>query len=247
MMLKASNGGGGRGMRIVHTAEDMPKEYAEARDESKKAFGDDQIFIEKYLKSPKHIEVQIIGDNYGNVVHLYDRDCSVQRRHQKVVEYAPAFSIPEETRKVIFDSSLRLAKTVGYRNAGTLEFLVGADNNPYFIEMNPRVQVEHTVTEMVTGIDIVQTQILVAQGYALDSDEIQIPSQESVETTGYAIQTRITTEDPSNNFLPDTGKITVFRSRKRNPPGRRKAYAGAEITPYYDSLLVKACSMTVRS
>lgn len=244
VMLKASNGGGGRGMRIVHTADEMPKEYAEARDESKKAFGDDQIFIEKYLKSPKHIEVQIVGDNYGNVVHLYDRDCSVQRRHQKVVEYAPAFSIPEETRQTIFDSSLRLAKAVGYRNAGTLEFLVDADNNPYFIEMNPRVQVEHTVTEMVTGIDIVQTQIQVAQGYALDSDEIQIPSQESVETTGYAIQTRITTEDPSNNFLPDTGKITVYRSGAGN--GIRldggNAYAGAEITPYYDSLLVKACS-----
>ena len=244
VMLKASNGGGGRGMRIVHSAEEMPKEYAEARDESKKAFGDDQIFVEKYLKSPKHIEVQIIGDQYGHVVHLYDRDCSVQRRHQKVVEYAPAFSVPEEVRQQIFEASIRLAKHVGYKNAGTLEFLVDADNNAYFIEMNPRVQVEHTITEMVTGIDIVQTQVLVAEGYSLDSEEIGIGSQEEVTCNGYSIQTRITTEDPMNNFLPDTGKITVYRSGAGN--GIRldggNAYAGAEITPYYDSLLVKAIS-----
>ena len=244
VMLKASNGGGGRGMRIVHSAEEMPKEYAEARDESKKAFGDDQIFVEKYLKSPKHIEVQIIGDQYGHVVHLYDRDCSVQRRHQKVVEYAPAFSVPEEVRQQIFEASIRLAKHVGYKNAGTLEFLVDANNNAYFIEMNPRVQVEHTITEMVTGIDIVQTQVLVAEGYSLDSEEIGIGSQEEVTCNGYSIQTRITTEDPMNNFLPDTGKITVYRSGAGN--GIRldggNAYAGAEITPYYDSLLVKAIS-----
>ena len=244
VMLKASNGGGGRGMRIVNSAEEMPKEYAEARDESKKAFGDDQIFVEKYLKSPKHIEVQILGDEYGHVVHLFDRDCSVQRRHQKVVEYAPAFSVPDDVRQQIFDCSIRLAKHVGYKNAGTLEFLVDADNNAYFIEMNPRIQVEHTITEMVTGIDIVQAQILIAEGYPLDSEEIGIPSQESVECNGYSIQTRITTEDPLNNFLPDTGKITVYRSGAGN--GIRldggNAYAGAEITPYYDSLLVKAIS-----
>ena len=244
VMLKASNGGGGRGMRIVNSAEEMPKEYAEARDESKKAFGDDQIFVEKYLKSPKHIEVQILGDEYGHVVHLFDRDCSVQRRHQKVVEYAPAFSVPEEVRQQIFDCSIRLAKHVGYKNAGTLEFLVDADNHAYFIEMNPRIQVEHTITEMVTGIDIVQSQILIAEGYALDSAEIGIPSQESIECNGYSVQTRITTEDPLNNFLPDTGKITVYRSGAGN--GIRldggNAYAGAEITPYYDSLLVKAIS-----
>ena len=244
VMLKASNGGGGRGMRIVHSAEEMPKEYAEARDESKKAFGDDQIFVEKYLKSPKHIEVQIIGDQYGHVIHLYDRDCSVQRRHQKVVEYAPAFSVPDKVRAQIFEASIRLAKHVGYKNAGTLEFLVDADNNAYFIEMNPRVQVEHTITEMVTGVDIVQTQILVAEGYPLDSEEIGIKSQDDVTCNGYSIQTRITTEDPMNNFLPDTGKITVYRSGAGN--GIRldggNAYAGAEITPYYDSLLVKAIS-----
>ncbi len=244
VMLKASNGGGGRGMRIVNSPEEMPKEYAEARDESKKAFGDDQIFVEKYLRSPKHIEVQILGDNYGNVVHLYDRDCSVQRRHQKVVEYAPAFSIPDEVRDVIFDASIRLAKMVGYKNAGTLEFLVDADNNPYFIEMNPRIQVEHTVSEEITGIDLVQSQILVAEGYELASPEIDIPSQESIPCNGYAIQTRITTEDPANNFLPDTGKIEVYRSGAGK--GIRldggNAYVGAEILPFYDSLLVKAIS-----
>ena len=244
VMLKASNGGGGRGIRIVNREEDLEKEFNEAKNESKKAFGDDMIFIEKYLKGPKHIEVQIVGDNYGNVVHLYDRDCSVQRRHQKVVEYAPAFSIPETVRQEIFDASIRLAKTVGYRNAGTLEFLVDADNHPYFIEMNPRIQVEHTVSEMVTDIDIVQTQILIAEGYPLASEEIAIPSQESVTCTGYSIQTRVTTEDPANNFLPDTGEITVYRSGSGN--GIRldggNAYTGAVISPYYDSLLVKAIS-----
>lgn len=244
VMLKASNGGGGRGMRIVNGPEEMPKEYAEARDESKKAFGDDQIFVEKYLRSPKHIEVQILGDEYGNVVHLYDRDCSVQRRHQKVIEYAPAFSVPDEVRQEIFDASIRLAKKVGYKNVGTLEFLVDADNHAYFIEMNPRIQVEHTVSEEITGIDIVQTQILVAEGYALDSDAINIPSQERIPCIGYAIQTRVTTEDPMNNFLPDTGKIDVYRSGAGK--GIRldggNAYVGAQILPYYDSLLVKAIS-----
>ena len=241
VMLKASNGGGGRGMRIVNCAEDMPKEYREAVNESKKAFGDDQIFVEKYIRGPKHIEVQILADNYGNVVHLYDRDCSVQRRHQKVVEYAPAFSIPNETRNIIFGSAVKLAKMVGYRNAGTLEFLVDQNGAPYFIEMNPRVQVEHTVSEQITGIDIVESQILIAEGYPLDSPEVDIPSQESIPCLGYAIQTRVTTEDPSNGFLPDTGRINVYRSGSGN--GIRldggPAYTGAEVLPYYDSLLVK--------
>ena len=245
IMLKASNGGGGRGMRIVNRMEDLEKEFNEAKNESKKAFGDDKIFIEKYLRSPKHIEVQVLGDNYGNIVHLFDRDCSVQRRHQKVVEYAPAFSIPEQTRQIIFDAAIRLSKAVGYRNAGTLEFLVDADNNPYFIEMNPRIQVEHTVSEMITNIDLVQSQILVAEGYPLDSDEINIKSQDDVHCNGYSIQTRVTTEDPANNFLPDTGEITVYRSGSGN--GIRldggNAYTGAVISPYYDSLLVKAISI----
>lgn len=245
IMLKASNGGGGRGMRIVNAMEDLEKEFNEAKNESKKAFGDDKIFIEKYLRAPKHIEVQILGDNYGNIVHLFDRDCSVQRRHQKVVEYAPAFSIPEETRKTIFDSAIRLSKAVGYRNAGTLEFLVDADNHPYFIEMNPRIQVEHTVSEEITNIDLVQSQILVAEGYPLDSDEINIKSQDDIHCIGYSIQTRVTTEDPANNFMPDTGEITVYRSGSGK--GIRldggNAYTGAVISPYYDSLLVKAISI----
>jgi len=245
VMLKASNGGGGRGMRIVNSDEEMPKEFLEAKEESKKAFGDDKIFIEKYLKSPKHIEVQILGDNYGNIVHLFDRDCSVQRRHQKVVEYAPAFSVPDKTRQIIFDSAIRLSKAVGYRNAGTLEFLVDADNNPYFIEMNPRIQVEHTVTEMITGIDIVQAQVLIAQGHALSDDIIGIGSQAAITSRGYSIQTRVTSEDPSNNFLPDTGKLSVYRSGSgygiRLDGGN--AFTGSEITPFYDSLLVKVISL----
>ena len=244
VMLKASNGGGGRGMRIVYKAADMEKEFKEAINESKKAFGDDQVFIEKYLRGPKHIEVQMLADNYGNVVHLYDRDCSVQRRHQKVVEYAPAFSVPEATRQKIFDSALALCRHVGYRNAGTCEFLVDLEGNPYFIEMNPRIQVEHTVTELVTDIDIVRSQILVAEGYPLNSPEISIPSQESIQCHGYAIQTRVTSEDPSNNFMPDTGKVALYTSGSGN--GIRldggNIYTGAEILPYYDSLLVKISS-----
>ncbi len=245
IMLKASNGGGGRGMRIVDRAEDMEQEFEEAKNESKKAFGDDIIFIEKYLRGPKHIEVQVLADNYGNVVHLFDRDCSVQRRHQKVVEYAPAFSVPDETRQIIFDSAIRLCKNVGYRNAGTLEFLVDEENNPYFIEMNPRIQVEHTVSEMITGIDLVQSQIMIAEGYPLDSAEVGIPSQDAVISKGYSIQTRVTTEDPANNFLPDTGEIMVYRSGSGN--GIRmdggNAYTGAIVSPFYDSLLVKAISL----
>ncbi len=241
VMLKASNGGGGRGMRIVNSAEEMPKEFEEARNEAKKAFGDDKIFVEKYLRDPKHIEVQMLADKYGNVVHLFDRDCSVQRRHQKVVEFAPAFTVSDATRKKIFADAVRLTKHVGYKNAGTLEFLVDADENYYFIEMNPRIQVEHTVSEAVTGIDIVQAQILIEEGYALDSPEIGIASQDDVQSNGYSIQLRVTTEDPSNNFLPDTGKISVYRSPAGN--GIRldggTAHAGGEITPYYDSLLVK--------
>ncbi|MDD5944975.1 MAG: pyruvate carboxylase [Clostridia bacterium] len=241
VMLKASNGGGGRGMRIVNGPEDMPKEFEEAKNEAKKAFGDDKIFIEKYLKSPKHIEVQVMGDKYGNVIHLYDRDCSVQRRHQKVVEYAPASSISMETRQKIFADAVKLSKFVGYSNAGTLEFLVDADENYYFIEMNPRIQVEHTVTEMITGVDLVTTQILVAEGYSLFSEKVGIKSQEDVHCSGHAIQLRVTTEDPTNNFLPDTGKITVYRSPAGN--GIRldggNVFTGAEVMPYYDSLLVK--------
>ena len=241
VMLKASNGGGGRGMRIVWDAEDMPREFEEARNEALKAFGDDIIFLEKYLKDPKHIEVQVLGDKYGNVVHLYDRDCSVQRRHQKVVEFAPADSISMATRQKIFDCAIKVAQYVKFKSAGTLEFLVDSDENFYFIEMNTRIQVEHTVTEMITGVDLVQAQILVEEGYALNSPQIGIASQEDVRVNGHAIQLRVTTEDPANNFLPDTGRISVYRSAAgagiRLDGGT--AFTGAEILPYYDSLLVK--------
>ena len=168
VMIKASNGGGGRGMRVVYDENNLASEYERACSESRKAFGEDIIFIEKYIEDPKHIEVQVLGDSQGNLVHLYERDCSVQRRHQKIIEYAPAFSIDEEIREKICSDAVKIAKEVGYVSAGTLEFLVDSKGNYYFIEMNPRIQVEHTVTEEVTGIDIVQSQILIAQGYSLD-------------------------------------------------------------------------------
>lgn len=244
IMLKASNGGGGRGMRVVYNESDLSIEYETACSESKKAFGEDMIFIEKYIANPKHIEVQILGDKYGNIVHLYERDCSVQRRHQKIIEYSPAFSLDDKLRENICSDAVKIAKHVGYINAGTLEFLVDDSGEYYFIEMNPRVQVEHTVTEMVTGIDIVQSQILIAQGYRLDSDEINIKSQEDIEVRGYSIQCRITTEDPKNRFMPDTGKIQVYRTGSgfgiRLDGGN--GFAGANISPYYDSLLVKTIS-----
>ena len=244
-MIKASNGGGGRGMRIVHREEDLELEYETACSESRKAFGEDIIFIEKYIEDPKHIEVQILGDQYGNLVHLYERDCSVQRReHQKIIEYAPAFSLSEKTRQEICADAVKLAKHVGYSSAGTLEFLVDKHGNHYFIEMNTRIQVEHTVSEMVTGIDIVQSQILVAEGYSLDSPEIDIKSQDDVQLRGYSIQCRVTTEDPKNNFMPDTGKIQVYRTGSgfgiRLDGGN--GFTGANISPYYDSLLVKTIS-----
>ncbi|MCS4466264.1 ATP-grasp domain-containing protein [Clostridium botulinum] len=212
IMLKAAAGGGGRGMRIVRTEEELISSFKSAKNEAKKAFGIDDIFIEKYLENPKHIEVQILGDKHGNIVHLYERDCSIQRRHQKVIEFTPAFALPKKKREEICNDALKIAKTVGYKSAGTLEFLVDTTGNHYFIEMNPRIQVEHTVTEMITGIDIVQSQILIAEGYKLDSEEVGIKSQESIQTRGYAIQCRVTTEDPSNNFAPDTGKIEDYRT-----------------------------------
>jgi pyruvate carboxylase len=242
IMLKAAAGGGGRGMRVVRTEEELATSYRSAKNEAKKAFGIDHIFIEKFIEKPKHIEVQVLGDKYGNIVHLHERDCSIQRRHQKVVEFTPAFSISEEKRNEICSDALKIAKAVSYRNAGTLEFLVDAHGDHYFIEMNPRVQVEHTVTEMVTGVDIVQSQIMIAQGLSLA--EIGIKSQEDIKLNGYSIQCRITTEDPSNNFAPDTGKIEAYRTGSgfgiRLDGGN--GFAGAVISPYYDSLLVKNIS-----
>jgi pyruvate carboxylase len=244
IMLKASNGGGGRGMRVVYYEKDLSIEYETACSESKKAFGEDIIFIEKYIPNPKHIEVQILGDKYGNIVHLYERDCSVQRRHQKIIEYAPAFSLSNELREKICNDAVKIAKQVEYVNAGTLEFLVDDNENFYFIEMNPRVQVEHTVTEMITGIDIVQSQILIAEGYKLSDKEINIKSQKDIEVRGYSIQCRITTEDPKHNFMPDTGKIKVYRTGSgcgiRLDGGN--GFTGSTISPYYDSLLVKTIS-----
>ncbi|WP_141431318.1 pyruvate carboxylase [Bacillus sp. 03113] len=240
IIIKASLGGGGRGMRIVRSLEEVNEAYDRAKSEAKAAFGNDEVYVEKFIENPKHIEVQILADQHGNVVHLYERDCSVQRRHQKVVEVAPCVSITDELRERICAAAVHLMKNVDYINAGTVEFLLSG-NEFYFIEVNPRVQVEHTITEMVTGIDIVQTQILVAEGHNLHGDEILIPEQKDIQLNGYAIQSRVTTEDPLNNFMPDTGKIMAYRSGGgfgvRLDAGN--GFQGSVITPYYDSLLVK--------
>lgn len=242
VMIKAVNGGGGRGMRNVDRMEDLEDAYHRAKSEAKMAFGDDDVYVERCIMNPKHIEVQIMGDEHGHIVHLFERDCSIQRRHQKVIEMAPAWSLPEGLRKEICDAAVKLMKNVKYVNAGTCEFLVDQDEKHfYFIEVNPRVQVEHTVTELITDIDIVKSQILIAEGYSLEDPVIGIGRQEEITHHGMAIQCRITTEDPQNQFMPDTGKIIAYRSG--GGPGIRldagTAYTGAVITPYYDSLLVK--------
>lgn len=240
IMIKAALGGGGRGMRLVNSKEELQSAYERAKSEAKAAFGSDEVYVEKAIIKPKHIEVQIIGDTHGNIVHLYERDCSIQRRHQKVVEIAPSNSISEQLRNDICDAAVKLMKKVGYINAGTVEFLV-ADNQFYFIEVNPRIQVEHTITEMITGLDIVHAQIKVAEGRDLHSKEVGIPAQDKIPLFGYAIQSRVTTEDPANDFMPDTGKLMVYRSSGgfgvRLDAGN--GFQGAVVTPYYDSLLVK--------
>ncbi|KMK96641.1 pyruvate carboxylase [Rossellomorea marisflavi] len=240
IIIKASLGGGGRGMRIVRNLESLKEAYERAKSEAKAAFGNDEIYVEKFVEKPKHIEVQILGDEDGNIVHLYERDCSIQRRHQKVVEVAPSVSLGDDLREEICEAAVRLMKNVDYVNAGTVEFLV-ADGRFYFIEVNPRVQVEHTITEMVTGVDIVQSQLLIAEGHPLHGSKLGIPEQEDVRTNGFAIQSRVTTEDPLNQFMPDTGKIMAYRSGGgfgvRLDAGN--GFQGAVITPYYDSLLVK--------
>ena len=242
VILKASFGGGGRGMRVVLNEGELESKMAEAQREAGGAFGKDDVFIERYIPRARHIEVQVMGDEHGNIVHLWERDCSVQRRHQKVVEIAPAPNLATEVRKSLCESAVKLVKEINYVNAGTVEFLLDADSNEFFfIEVNPRVQVEHTVTEVVTGIDIVRTQILVAQGKALSDPLIGIPAQSEITTRGFAMQSRITTEDPENRFIPDYGTITNYRSAAgfgiRLDGGT--AYSGATITPFYDSLLVK--------
>jgi pyruvate carboxylase len=241
VMIKAAAGGGGRGMRVCECAADMPELFDAAVREAVKAFGDGEVFIEKYIASPRHVEVQILADEHGNLVHLYERDCSIQRRHQKIIEYSPCLSIDEETRRSICSDALKIARHVGYTNAGTVEFLLDSKDNHYFIEVNPRVQVEHTVTELVSGIDIVQAQIQIAQGAFLSDPEIGISSQDDITFRGAAIECRITTENVMNNFLPDTGKIDVYKTGAG--PGVRldggNGFTGAVISPYFDSLLVK--------
>lgn len=240
LMIKATSGGGGKGMRIVRNADELEDAFHRAKSEAEKSFGNSEVYIERYIDNPKHIEVQIIGDEHGNIVHLYERDCSVQRRHQKVVEVAPSVGLTEEMRERICDAAVDLSNKIDYVNAGTVEFLVSGEEF-FFIEVNPRVQVEHTITEMITGIDIVKTQILIADGEPLFGDRVNMPHQEDIKTLGYAIQCRITTEDPSNDFMPDTGRIIAYRSSGgfgvRLDAG--DGFQGAEISPYYDSLLVK--------
>lgn len=244
LIIKASAGGGGRGMRVVRNKEELLKNLPEARNEAKTAFGNDTIFLEKFIESPKHIEVQVMGDNFGNIVHLFERDCSVQRRFQKVVEVAPSIVLRQETKNKLYDYALRICKQVNYNNVGTVEFLVDKDENIFFIEVNPRIQVEHTVTEEVTGIDIVINQLLIAQDYKLTDPEINIQNQQQLTCSGVAIQCRVTTEDASNNFKPDFGTLIAYRNAGGH--GIRldegSSYPGVSISPFFDSLLVKVTS-----
>jgi pyruvate carboxylase len=248
LIIKAAFGGGGRGMRAVLEPAELEARFAEASSEAAAAFGNGAVFLERYIRSARHVEVQILGDHYGNLVHLWERDCSVQRRHQKVVEVAPAVGLDDSIRAGLCAAAVRLGRAAGYYSAGTVEFLVDTGTGEwFFIEVNPRVQVEHTVTEEVTGIDIVRAQIQVAQGLPLHGPEMGIPEQAGIQTSGYALQCRVTTEDPANQFIPDYGRIQTYRS----PAGfgirldGASAYGGAVITPYYDSLLVKVTAWGV--
>ncbi|MBL9084423.1 MAG: pyruvate carboxylase, partial [Planctomycetales bacterium] len=242
VLLKAAKGGGGRGMRVVPKPEDLANALEQAQRESLNAFGSTDVFLEKFIQRPRHIEVQLMGDKHGRLVHLFERDCSLQRRHQKVVEIAPSPNLDERLRDEICQAALAVGHSVNYQSAGTVEFLVDSDTDKfYFIEVNPRIQVEHTCTEQVTGVDLIRSQILVAQGRTLADPLIGLPSQEKIRTNGYAIQCRVTTEDPLNKFLPDYGRLSHYRSS--GGPGVRldagTAFSGAVVTPYYDSLLVK--------
>jgi pyruvate carboxylase len=242
VLLKAAKGGGGRGMRVVPKPEDLANALEQAQRESLNAFGSTDVFLEKFIQRPRHIEVQLMGDKHGRLVHLFERDCSLQRRHQKVVEIAPSPNLDERLRDEICQAALAVGHSVNYQSAGTVEFLVDSDTDKfYFIEVNPRIQVEHTCTEEVTGVDLIRSQILVAQGRTLADPLIGLPSQEKIRTNGYAIQCRVTTEDPLNKFLPDYGRLSHYRSS--GGPGVRldagTAFSGAVVTPYYDSLLVK--------
>ena len=240
VIVKAGAGGGGRGMRVVRNAADLETNYTEARREAQNAFGDGTVFIEKYVENPKHIEVQICADNFGNMVHLFERDCSVQRRFQKVVEVAPAWNLKAETKQKLYEYALRICREANYNNVGTVEFLVDKEENIFFIEVNTRIQVEHTVTEMITGIDLVKAQIRIAMDNKLGSDELDI-AQEKLQINGCAIQCRITTEDPANKFMPDYGTVIAFRTAEgfgiRLDAG--SVYPGVTVSPYFDSMLVK--------
>jgi pyruvate carboxylase len=242
LMIKASFGGGGRGMRVVHNPDELESKLAEAQREAGAAFGRPDVFLERYISRAKHIEVQILGDSHGNLVHLWERDCSVQRRHQKVVEVAPSINLPDDLRNRICAAAAALCGSVHYRSAGTVEFLLDLERGDFFfIEVNPRIQVEHTVTEMITGIDLVRSQLLVAAGHTLHEPPIGIPVQERIDRRGVAMQCRVTTEDPDRHFIPDYGRITTYRSAGgfavRLDGGN--GFGGAVITPYFDSLLVK--------
>ncbi|MEI8039481.1 MAG: pyruvate carboxylase [Verrucomicrobiota bacterium] len=246
LIIKAAFGGGGRGMRVVEKPSQLPALLAEAQNEALNAFGNSAVFLERYISRAKHIEVQILGDQHGNVVHLHERDCSVQRRYQKVVEVAPAMHLEPRVRKELCEAAVKLAQGIGYNNAGTVEFLYDMDHNDwFFIEMNPRIQVEHTVTECVTGIDLVRSQILVAQGHPLFGEEVAIPPQDQIPCIGFAIQCRVTTEDPEKNFSPDYGRILNYRSAAGFGIRLDAASgdAGSVVTPYYDSMLVKITAM----
>jgi pyruvate carboxylase len=240
VMVKAAAGGGGRGMRVVQSEGELERSFGEARNEARTAFGDDSVFLEKYIQNPKHIEVQIMGDQHGNIIHLYERDCSVQRRFQKVVEVAPS-TLPDEVRNQLYEYALRIARYVNYSNVGTVEFLVDEDGSIYFIEVNPRIQVEHTITEEITGIDIVRSQILIARGFALSDPRLQVNRQEDIQCSGFAIQCRVTTEDPENNFQPDYGTVIAYRNAGgfgiRLDEG--SSYPGVRVSPFFDSMLVK--------
>ncbi|MEZ0277181.1 MAG: pyruvate carboxylase, partial [Roseimicrobium sp.] len=242
LIIKAAFGGGGRGMRVVREAKELEHLLDEAQTEAKRAFGNGAVFLEKFVGRAKHIEVQILADKHGNVMHLHERDCSVQRRHQKVIEQAPSYQIDQKIIDGLCEAAVRLAKEVNYTHAGTVEFLVDVETGEwFFIEMNPRIQVEHTVTEEITAIDIVRSQILIAQGSQLHEEPLALPAQQDIEKSGYAIQCRITTEDPENNFTPDFGKILTYRSAGGFGVRLDGALGvnGAVITPYYDSMLVK--------
>ncbi len=246
LIIKAAFGGGGRGMRVVEKPSQLAGLLAEAQNEALNAFGNSAVFLERYIARAKHIEVQILGDQHGNVVHLHERDCSVQRRYQKVVEVAPAVNLNPHVRKELCDAAVALAKGIGYDNAGTVEFLYDMDKDDwFFIEMNPRIQVEHTVTECVTGIDLVRSQILVSAGHQLFGEEIGLPPQDEIPCNGFAIQCRVTTEDPEKNFSPDYGRILNYRSAAGFGIRLDAASgdAGSVVTPYYDSMLVKVTAM----